>query len=242
MKTTSILSVAFFAAAAIAAPFQGTPEARNVESSVKSLERSTGLEVAARDLSTVDTAAEKRQASITDLTSLLGALQGAQDGTAGPLGSLQDIISGVSAGDTTPDAGAAAAQPQLEEIEDVLQNLVLQLTNAAGLSVRESDLTTVLTLVNVLLGQVLVTVNSLVTVLGLKPQLNSLVASVLGLVSKVLVLLIGLLAGLLPGLVAGLSPLLAGLGNGLLAPLLTPIVAALVPLQNPGAPIGLPLN
>jgi len=238
MKTTSVLSVVFFAASAIAAPFQSTPKARDVESSVKSLERSTGLEVAARGPSSVEMA-EKRQGSITDLTSLLGALQGAQSGSAGPLGNLQDIISGVSAGGMTPDAGAAAAQPQLEEIETVLQNLVLQLTDAAGLSVRPSDLSTVVTLVNTLLSQVLVTVNSLVTVLGLKPQLNSLLASVLGLVSKVLVLLIGLLSGLLPGLVAGLSPLLAGLGTGLLAPLLTPIIAALVPLQNPGTPIGL---
>ncbi|KAH7033642.1 uncharacterized protein B0I36DRAFT_430817 [Microdochium trichocladiopsis] len=231
MKTTSFLSVVFLAASAIAAPFQA--ETRDVDVSARSLEVASGAEVAR----SADVDFEKRQGSISDLTGLLGALNGAQGGAIGPLGSLQDIIASVQNGETTPDAGAAAAQPQLEEIEQVLQNLVLQLTGAAGLTVRPSDLKIVLTLVNTLLGQVLTTVNALVLVLGLRPQLNSLLASVLGLVAKVLTLLIGLLAGLLPGLIAGLSPLLAGLGNGLLAPLLTPIIAALVPLQNPGLPV-----
>ena len=232
MKTTSFLSVVFLAASAIAAPFQA--ESRAVDASVNSIERSSGAAVRAAEPIDV----EKRQ-GISDLTGLLGALTNAQNGASGPLGALTGIIGQVNSGEIDQAQGQAAAQPQLEEIEQVLSNLVLQLTGAAGLTVRPSDLRIVLGLVNTLLGQVLTTVNALVVVLGLTAKLNSLLASVLGLVAKVVALLIGLLGGLLPGLVAALSPLLAGLGNGLLAPLLTPIIAALVPLQNPGLPLGL---
>jgi hypothetical protein len=113
----------------------------------------------------------------------------------------------------------------VEGIQLDITEIVTSLTGAAGIPVAGADVDRVLVLVQTLVDLLLTTVNTIVTVLGLRPQLVSLLHSVFTLVANVLTLLIGLLGGLLPGLVAGLSPLLAGLGNGVLAPVLTPVVA-----------------
>lgn len=82
----------------------------------------------------------------------------------------------------------------------------------------------VLALVNILLEELLATVKYLVTVLGLRAPLVSLLHAVFTLVANLLSVLVRLLAGLLPALLGGLTPLLSALGNGLLAPILGPVV------------------
>ena len=139
----------------------------------------------------------------------------------------------VKAGDITQEEGEARALPEVENIQFQLTQVVTSLTSAAGLTVRDGDVDRVLGLVVTLLQVVLTTVDGLLTVLGIKPQLNLLLASVFSLLTGLLTALIGLLSGLLPGLVAALSPLLAGLGNGLLAPLLTPIVGLVAGIAPP---------
>jgi hypothetical protein len=123
---------------------------------------------------------------------------------------------------------------QLQGVHFKLTDLLTKLLGAAGLDIIDGDVDKVLSLVVVLVSEVLFTVKSLLTILGLRPQLASLLHSVLNIVAGLLKVLIGLLTGLLPGLVAALSPLLAGLGNGLLVPLLTPVVGLLAGLSLPG--------
>lgn len=123
---------------------------------------------------------------------------------------------------------------QLQDMHFKLTDILTKVLGSAGLNVANGDVDKVLNLVVVLVSEVLFTVKSLVTILGLRPQLVTLLHSVFNIVAGLLKVLIGLLAGLLPGLVAALSPLLAGLGNGLLVPLLTPIVGLLAGLSLPG--------
>jgi phage-related protein len=122
-----------------------------------------------------------------------------------------------------------------------LTEVVTELTGTAGLTVLDGDVDKVLNTVVTLLTVVLKTVDSLVTILGLTPQLNSLLHSVFSLLAQIITLVTGLVGALVPGLVAALSPLLAALGNGLLAPLLTPIVAVVAGLAVPGVLGSLPL-
>lgn len=119
---------------------------------------------------------------------------------------------------------------QLEGIETVLTEVVSSLTGAAGIKVEAGQLDRVLALVNILLRELLATVNYVVTTLSLGDALSSLLKVVFGLVAKILVLLIGLLAGLLPGLLAILTPILEGVGKGLLTPLLKPVTSLLTGL------------
>lgn len=80
MKAVSFLSVAFMAASAVAAPFQG--EARSVAISTNEVSNS----VVARDAVAPVAGQEKRD--ITDLTSLVSTLTNTQSSLDGPLSSL----------------------------------------------------------------------------------------------------------------------------------------------------------
>jgi hypothetical protein len=111
-------------------------------------------------------------------------------------------------------------------VEFILQGLVADLTGATGMRARGSELNGVTSGVTTICKETITSVNGLVSVIGITPQLTSIVTSVLTLVSQVLSLVIKLVPGLVTGLIAGLTPLLAGIGQGLLAPLLTPIAAA----------------
>lgn len=140
----------------------------------------------------------------------------------------------VTNGEQSKDDATNDVVQQLANMHYSLTDVVTQLLDGAGLNVASGDVDRVLNLVVTLLSEVLFTVKSVVTILGLRPQLVSLLHSVFSIVASVLTLLVGLLGGLLPGLVAGLSPILAGLGNGLLAPILTPVVALVAGLSSPG--------
>lgn len=132
----------------------------------------------------------------------------------------------------TKAEGTESAMAAIGNMHFKLTDVVTKLTAAAGIPVAGADVDKVLNLVVALLAEVLFTVKTLVTILGLRPQLVSLLHSVFGLLANIITLVLGLVTGLLPGLVAGLSPLLAALGNGLLAPLLTPIVALVAGLAG----------
>lgn len=137
----------------------------------------------------------------------------------------ESTMSKVQSGEMEKAEGDAQVVDLIEGINLDLTEIVTSLTGQAGIPVSATDVDRVLVLVDILVKELLVTVNTIVTVLGLRPQLISLLHSVFTLVANILTILIGLLGGLLPGLVGGLSPLLAGLGNGVLAPILTPVVA-----------------
>jgi hypothetical protein len=155
---------------------------------------------------------------LTIVTDLVQKVQGSTD-------SMNGIVDQVNAGDLSKEDAATSILDELSSIQLNLKNIIVDLTGAAGIPVSGGDVDLVLGQVKILLNLVLTTVNTVVKVLGLSPQLTSLLHSVFSLLAKIVLLLNGILVGLLPGLVAALSPLLAGLGNGLLAPLLTPLVA-----------------
>jgi hypothetical protein len=163
--------------------------------------------------------------ALTDSGDLVGLLSGLVESITGQTDLLNGIGQKVQNGDITKEEGQKQAAEQLGQTQFSLTKVVTEITGTAGLNVAGADVDKVLTITVTLVTVVLKTVNTLVTVLGITPQLNSLLASVLTLLANVLTLVTGLVAGIVPGLLAALSPLLAGLGNGLLAPLLTPIVA-----------------
>lgn len=163
-----------------------------------------------------------------DLISVLeSGLSGLKENTA----NINSTISQVQDGSMTKDAAADAAADELKDIQFKLSDILQKILNAAGLNVSKTDLNKVLTLVVALVSELLFTVKTLLTILGIRPQLASILHSVFGLLSNILAGLIGLLGALLPGLIAALTPLLAGLGNGLLAPLLTGVAGLLAGLS-----------
>ncbi|KAF5019374.1 hypothetical protein F66182_8624 [Fusarium sp. NRRL 66182] len=172
----------------------------------------------------------KRQAGISNAQQLIASLQDAVGGVNDRTTGINAIVNKVNAGELTKDAGADQAVPEFKAVNFELTQLVTKLTGAAGLNVAEADVDIVLNLVVVLVSQVLTTVKTVVTVVGLRPQLISILHSVFQILAKVLTLVIGLVAALVPGLVAALTPLLAGLGNGVLAPIVTPVAALLAGL------------
>ncbi|KAH6886885.1 hypothetical protein B0T10DRAFT_563116 [Thelonectria olida] len=174
-----------------------------------------------RDLNRV----EKR--AISGPEDLISNLQGALSSIKTQGGSISDILDQVQSGDMSGNDAADQSLPELKSILDTVTDLVKELTGAAGLDVTDSDVSTIQTLLIALVAEVTTIVKGLVTILGIRPQLNSVLHSVFQILAKVLVLVIGIVGGLVPGLVAGLSPLFVGLGNGLLAPLLT-LVAGLL--------------
>lgn len=138
--------------------------------------------------------------------------------------STEDVLAKVDAGEMEKPEADAQVIDLVEGIQLDITEIVTSLTGAVGITVLDGDVDRVLALVEILVKELTGTVNVIVKVLGLRPQLTSLLHSVFTLVANVLTLLVGLLGGLLPGLVATLAPILAGLG-GVLAPVLTPVVA-----------------
>lgn len=162
-------------------------------------------------------------------------------GLGGALGKVQTqtgYINGtlikVQDGKMSKEAGEADVTRRLQGLLLVLTGLVAELLSAAGVDIKEGDLAKVVNLVVALLSEILFTVKSLLTVLGLRPAIASLLSSIINLVVGLLRVLVGLLAGLLPALVAALTPILAIVGDGVLGPLLTPITAALAMSTVPG--------
>jgi len=162
---------------------------------------------------------------ITSSEGVITLVSGVVDKVKGQSDLIEVVLSKFKAGEIEKADADAQVIDLVEGIQIDITEIVTSLTASVGIPVADGDVDRVLVLVEVLVKQLTTTVKSIVTILGLRPQLTSLLHSVFTLVANVLTLLIGLLTGLLPGLVAGLAPLLAGLGNGVLAPILTPVVA-----------------
>ncbi|KAH7110414.1 hypothetical protein B0J13DRAFT_577909 [Dactylonectria estremocensis] len=210
----AFFSVLALAVSAFAAPVADANNAvRNVNNIENTFVRSNEAEVAKR--------------AISSPQDLISTLQGAVSSVKTQGGSLNGILDKIQSGDVSKDKGADQALPKLNSLLATLTNLVTELTGAAGLDVTDSDVKTIHTLVIALVSEVTTIVKGLLTILGVRPQLDSVLHSVFQILAKVLVLVIGLVGAIVPGLVVALSPLLVGIGNGLLAPLLT-LVAGLL--------------
>ena len=172
----------------------------------------------------------KRANDIKSGADLNKLLEGVIGSIKGNTGSINSTMTKVQDGSISKDDATTDALAQLKDMHFKLTDILTKILGAAGLDVASGDIDRTLTLVVALLSEVLFTVKSLVTILGIRAQLVSILHSVFGLLGNILTGLVGLLAGLLPGLVAALTPLLAGLGNGVLAPLLTGVAGLLASL------------
>ncbi|KAH6884287.1 hypothetical protein B0T10DRAFT_579820 [Thelonectria olida] len=168
-----------------------------------------------------------KRAGISTPQGLITTLQGAVSSVKTHSGSFDNILDKVQSGDISKEEGSNQALPELNSLLDTLTSLVRELTGAAGLDVTDADVKTVQTLAIALVIEVTTIVKGLITILGVRAQLDSVLHSVFQILAKVLILVIGLVAAIVPGLVGALSPLLVGLGSGLVAPLLT-LVAGLL--------------
>lgn len=133
-------------------------------------------------------------------------------------------VARVESGDMDKEDGTKYITGEIEGIKVDLTKIVTSLTGAAVIKIEAGQVDRVLALVNILLRELLATVNYAVTTLSLGDTLSGLLKVVFGLVAKILILLIGLLGGLLPGLLTILASVLKGLGHGLLAPILKPVL------------------
>ncbi|KAF4466312.1 hypothetical protein FALBO_6834 [Fusarium albosuccineum] len=240
----AFFSVLALAATAFASPIS-TPvgDVKQVNGAVKTAEQlvpgSVGVEQIVDEatktpIKTPIKAPVKR--GITDPQQLITTLKGAVHTLNSQTTGINDIVDKVKAGDLTKVAGATKAIPMFEEVQSTLNEVVTKLTGAAGLNVPDVDVDTVLSLVVVLVSQVLNTVKTVISVIGLRPELISILHSVFQILSKLLTLITGLVGAIVPGLVSALTPLLSGLGSSALAPVLTPLSGL---LSGPLA--GLPL-
>lgn len=243
MKAAGIFSIASMAVTVMAAPLLGDVvkiptdilSQSDAEGLVSKLPVGDALNEVVSKLPIVGSSEDEDAVNTSDVGSvddIVTLLSGGVDNVRGKTGSIDDILAQFEAGDIDQSEADSQVISLVEGIQIDITEIVTSLTGAAGIPVADGDVDRVLVLVQTLLDLLLTNVNAIVTVLGLRPQLVSLLHSVFTLVANVLTLLIGLLAGLLPGLIAGLSPLLAGLGNGVLAPILTPVVALVAGLAG----------
>lgn len=172
----------------------------------------------------------KRAEAIHDISALQTVLGNGLSNLQETTGAINSTLAQVQSGAITKDQAVKDVAPQLQAMHFKLTDILKKILDAAGINANPADLDRTLTLVTALLSEVLFTVKSIVTILGIRPQLASILHSLLGLVSNIITALIALLGGLLPGLVTGLAPLLAGLGNSVVAPLLTGVAGLLAGL------------
>ncbi|KAI8661926.1 hypothetical protein NCS55_01064200 [Fusarium keratoplasticum] len=224
MKAT-FFSVFALAISAIASPVpQVNGAVGQVNGVVKSTTDIVTKKVGVKQI--VDEATSAKRA-IADPQVLITTLKTTVHKVNGQTTGINEIVEKVKSGALTKDAAATQAVPMFEAVHFELTEVVTKLTGAAGLNVADVDVDTVLSLVVVLVSEVLTTVKTVVTVIGLRPQLISILHSVFTILAKVLTLVIGIVGAIVPGLIAALTPLLAGLGNAVLAPVLAPITAFL---------------
>ncbi|EEU42857.1 uncharacterized protein NECHADRAFT_84146 [Fusarium vanettenii 77-13-4] len=224
MKAT-FFSVFALAISAIASP---VPQVNGAVGQVNGVVKST-TDVVTKKVGVkqiVDEATSAKRA-IADPQILITTLKTTVHKVNGQTTGINEIVEKVKAGALTKDAAATQAVPIFEAVHFELTEVVTKLTGAAGLNVPDVDVDTVLSLVVVLVSDVLTTVKTLITEIGLRPQLISILHSVFTILAKVLTLVIGIVGAIVPGLLAALTPLLAGLSNAVLAPVLTPITAFL---------------
>ncbi|KAK2594318.1 hypothetical protein QQS21_007963 [Conoideocrella luteorostrata] len=231
MKTT------FFYLATLAASAFAAPTVNVVARPVGVIDDAVNIvdDVVANDLSVgqvVDGIVSKRE--IVSSGELIQLLTGAIKTVKGQTGAINGTLAKVQDGTLNEDDASNNVSKQLQDMHFKLTEVLTKVLGSTGLSVVDGDVDKVLDLVVVLVSEVLCTVKLLLTILGLRSQIASLLHSVFSIVAGLLKVLIGLVTGLLPGLVAALSPLLAGIGSGLLAPLLTPVVGLLAGLSLTG--------
>ncbi|KAI8715844.1 hypothetical protein NCS52_01093000 [Fusarium sp. LHS14.1] len=224
MKAT-FFSVFALAISAIASP---VPQVNGAVGQVNGVVKSTtdivtkkvGVKQIVDEATSVKRAIADPQVLITTIKTTVHKVNGQTTG-------INAIVEKVKSGALTKDAAATQAIPMFEAVHFELTEVVTKLTGAAGLDVPDVDVDTILSLVVVLVSDVLTTVKTLITEIGLRPQLISILHSVFTILAKVLTLVIGIVGAIVPGLIAALTPLLAGLGNAVLAPVLTPITGFL---------------
>ncbi|CAH0001935.1 unnamed protein product [Clonostachys byssicola] len=203
MKFSSIFSIATLAVSALAAPF--------VEADTKAIRASA-------------------PASVDDVVTLFS---GSSQSITSKTTQIDVILKKVQSGETPKSDANPQVLDLVQGIHLDLSTIVSSLTTSAGIPVQKGDVDRLLTVVSALLTVVLANVRAIVTILGVQPELVSILKSVVILVSNIVTLLTGLVAALLPGLIAALSPLLAGLGNGVLTPILAPLATLLAGLAGP---------
>ncbi|TQV98389.1 hypothetical protein IF1G_02469 [Cordyceps javanica] len=151
-------------------------------------------------------------------------------------GSINSTLADVQSGKTSKEEASKQTNDDLQNLLDELAGIFNQVLNKVGIATTKGEFQTILNEAGTLLSEVLSTVKVLLTLLGALPALNSVVQSVLNLLSKILVALtVALGTVIVPGLLAILSPLLAALGAGLVGPILN-VVAGLVAGISP--PVG----
>lgn len=150
---------------------------------------------------------------------------------------LDSTLADVQSGSISKEEGGKKAEDDLQNLLDQLAGILNQVVNEAGIVTTKGEFQTILDEVKTLLNEVLHTVMILLTLLGGLPAVNSIVQSVLNLLSK---LLIGLICAvgvsLVPPLLVALSPLLVGLGTGLVGPLLTAVAGLVAGIAPPTGP------
>lgn len=240
----SFVAIAAMATSAFAAPASITTPLTSTGDLTQSVNQLTQLAFGGLGVSQIvdgatgtATGLAKRADPITDAQGLISMLTSGLANVKQATGALNQTVSQVQSGDLSQVDATKQAAAQLQDMHFKLADILKQILGAAGLDVSATDLDTVLSLVVALVAEVLFTVKALLTILGIRPQLASILHSVFGLLSNILAALVSLLAGLLPGLVAALTPLLVSLGNGILAPLLTVVAGLLAGLA--GVPLAL---
>ena len=117
---------------------------------------------------------------------LISVLESVLSGLKENTGSINSTLSMVQDGSMSKDDAADAAAGELKDIQFKLSDILQKILNAAGLNVSKTDLNKFLTLVVSLVSELLFTVKTLLTILGIRPQLASILHSVFGLLQNIL--------------------------------------------------------
>ncbi|CEJ82987.1 hypothetical protein VHEMI03023 [[Torrubiella] hemipterigena] len=174
----------------------------------------------------------KRDEPIKDATGLINVLSTGLDSIKVTTGAINTTLAQVQSGAVSKDNGTATAGTQLTELHYKLTEILQKLLGAAGIDIQAADHDKVLGLIVELVSEVLYTVKALLTVLGVRKVLASILQSVFTLLAEILSALVSLIGTLVPALIAALSPLLSALGNTVLAPLLSIIADLLASLTG----------
>ncbi|KAJ3482668.1 hypothetical protein NLG97_g7509 [Lecanicillium saksenae] len=143
-----------------------------------------------------------------------------------------------TSGNMSKDDAAKKSNDDLQDLFDQLAGILGQITNKADIVTTRGEFQTILNEFKGLPNEVLSTIKVLLPMPGALPAFNSIVQSVLNLLSKFLIGFTGAVGTtLVPPLLAALSPLLVGLGVGLVGPLLTAIAGLVAGIAPPTGPI-----
>lgn len=137
----------------------------------------------------------------------------------------------VKAGTLSKDKAATTTHAHLLDLQSTLTALLSEILCTVGID--PNDLDKILCLVVALVSEILCSVKYLLTILGVRPLISTILHAVFGLVASILCAVVGLVGKLLPGIIYSLSPLLATVGQGVMAPL-TQVIASVLAEVNLG--------